>query len=309
MLKDSKVMLDRSNYKDPLSIMLSTLNLNVDICLNAQFCGSWLLGTKSGEKSFHLISHGECVLELEGQVPQTLHSGDLMIFMRQVNHRLVPNIETQAESERSDYQAGINSAATGILCGSFSYENTKTESLMRALPAALIIPNCEQSKRWINPLVKLIQLESTEPNLGSDLLIKKLTESLIIQAIRSYLRAGDFEVGMLKLVADNKLSKALLAVQNEPHLAWTVDLLAKECSMSRTAFATHFKQTSSWSPMEYVTWWRMQSAWSKLIKGESIGAVSESIGYRSEAAFSRVFKKAFDVGPGEVRAKYNEVGI
>jgi len=296
-------MLNRSSHKDPLSVMLSTLNLNVDISVNAQFCGNWLIGHKTEEKSFHLISHGECTLTLQETGPQTLYSGDLVIFMRDTPHQMLPSMAVKDKASRLDYQDGINHMATGILCGSFTYENTKIESLMCALPSLLVIKNNAQSNRWINPLVQLIQLETVEPSLGSDLLIKQLTESLIIQAIRSYIKVGNFEVGMLKLVADNKLAKALQAVQNEPQLNWTVDLLAQECAMSRTAFATHFKQISNWSPMEYVTWWRMQSAWSKLTEGESIGLVSESVGYRSEAAFSRAFKKAFDVGPGEVRGK------
>ncbi|MDA7746762.1 AraC family transcriptional regulator [Psychromonas sp.] len=294
-------MLNRSNHKDPLSIMLSTLHLDVEISMNAQFCGSWLLGHKTGEKSFHLISHGECLLAIDGQSPETLYSGDIVIFMRKVRHQLHPIEAVQAPEERQDYLQGVNNSATGILCGSFSYENTKTESLMRALPPVLVIKNDPHAQAWITPLITLIQLESSTPRLGSDILIQQFTESLIIQAVRSYINAGDFEVGILKLIADPKLTKALQAIQNEPQFAWTVDLLAKECAMSRTAFATHFKETSNWSPMEYVTWWRMQSAWSKLVAKESIAEVSESVGYRSEAAFSRAFKKTFDINPGEVR--------
>ncbi|CAM4464556.1 AraC family transcriptional regulator [Vibrio agarivorans] len=295
-------MLNSKNYQDPLSAMLSILNLKVAISVNAQFCGGWLLGHKTNEKSFHLISHGECILELNDKPLQYLSRGDLIIFMRKVHHTLKPSFNSSKEEERISPNQGIIASATGILCGSFAYENTKAESLMRALPDVLVIRNDSNVRRWVEPLINLIQLESQEHNLGSDLIIKKLTEALLIQAIRSFIKMGHFEVGILRLMADVKLSNAILAVQNAPEAPWTVERLAKECAMSRTAFATHFKNTSAWSPMEYVTWWRMQVAWSRLVDRETIYAVSSLVGYRSEAAFSRAFKKAFSIGPGEVRA-------
>jgi AraC-like DNA-binding protein len=294
-------MSDRSIYKDPLSVMLSAIHLNVDIYVNAQFCGGWLLGHKTGEKSFHLVSHGECLLTMEGEQPQVLHTGDLIIFMRAVKHQLSAIEQTQCDIERLDYDEGIREGTTGILCGSFIYENATAENILNALPSVLIVKQDKQTQKWVAPLVKLIQLESCDPGLGSDLILQQLTESLLIHSIRSYLKNGEFEMGILKLIADKKLSKALQAIQNEPESAWTVEQLAQESAMSRTAFATQFKRVSGWSPMEYLTWWRMQKAWALLAEGESVMAVAEKVGYRSESAFSRAFKKAFNVGPGEQR--------
>ena len=123
------------------------------------------------------------------------------------------------------------------------------------------------------------------------MILKQLAESLIIHSIRSYIMSGEFEIGILKLIADNKLSKALKAIQNEPEFGWTVEHLARESAMSRTAFETKFKQVSGWTPIEYLTWWRMQKAWALLSEGEPVLHVAEKVGYRSDAAFSRAFKK------------------
>lgn len=294
-------MSNRSIYKDPLSVMLSAIHLKVDISVNAQFCGGWLLGQKTGDKSFHLVSHGECLFRLDGEEDQILHAGDLIIFMRAVKHELAPFAETVCDEERLGFHDGIKPGTTGILCGSFAYENATSENILNALPPVLVVKQNAKTEAWVNPLIKLIQLESCEPGLGSDLILTQLAKSLLIHSIRAYITTGEFDIGILKLIADVKLSKALKKIQNEPELEWTVEQLAKESAMSRTAFATQFKKVSGWAPMEYLTWWRMQTAWSLLAKGESVLCVAEHVGYRSESAFSRVFKKAFGIGPGELR--------
>lgn len=297
-------MSDRSIYKDPLSVMLSAIHLNVEISVNAQFCGAWLLGHKTGEKSFHLVSHGECLLNLEGEEEQVLRAGDLIIFMRAVKHRLTPIEKMASDGERLSYDDGIKTGSTGILCGSFEYKNVTSENILNALPSVLVVKQNEQTEKWVKPLIKLIQLESCEPGLGSDLILKQLAESLLIHSIRSFITTGEFEMGILKLIADKKLSKALKAIQNEPEVPWTVEQLAKESAMSRTTFATQFKKVSGWTPMEYLTWWRMQTAWLLLTEGESVICVANSIGYRSESAFSRAFKKEFGIAPGKLRKQY-----
>lgn len=296
-------MSQRSNNKDPLSTMLSAIRLDVEISVNAQFCGRWLLGEKTGEKSFHLISHGESQLILRGAEPQILHAGDLVIFMQAVEHQLLP-IETEnAPKTVCSYRNGLLENATGVLCGEFYYENNQSENLMDSLPPVLVIKQSPQTKAWVEPLISLILLENKHYDLGSDLILKQFTESLIINAIRTYINQGDFEIGILKLMADKKLSKALQAIQNEPQTHWTLEKLAQLCAMSRTAFATQFKQVSGWTAMEYLHWWRMQKAYSMLKVGKTMIDVSESVGYRSESAFSKAFKKHFDLNPGEVREK------
>jgi AraC-like DNA-binding protein len=297
-------MSHRSIYQDPLSVMLSAIHLQVEISVNAQFCGSWVLGHKTEDQSFHLVSHGECLLRIEGEAEQILHAGDLIIFMRAVKHQLLPIEATSCDVERLNYNEGIKAGTTGILCGSFGYENATSENILNALPPVLVVKQNKQTEQWVGPLIKLIQLESCEPGLGSDLILKQLAESLLIHSIRAYITTGEFEIGILKLIADKKLSKALKAIQNEPQLAWTVEQLAQESAMSRTAFATQFRKVSGWAPMAYLTWWRMQKAWSLLTEGDPVISVAESIGYRSESAFSRAFKKEFGIGPGEIRKQH-----
>lgn len=294
-------MPNRSNYQDPLSVILSAIQLRVSISVNAQFCGGWLLGHKTGAKSFHLVAHGRCQLCLEGDTPQDLNAGDLIIFMREVKHKLKPIEGNEHKMERLDYEQGVRTDSTGILCGSFTYENTTSENILSSLPPILVVKKSLESASWVDPLVQLIQLETRDSGLGSDLIINQLAASLIIYAIRSYITAGDFKIGILKLIADKRLNKALQAMQNEPETAWTLAQLAKESAMSRTSFATQFKQVSGWTPKEYLTWWRMQKAWLLLTDGYSILHVAEKVGYRSESAFARAFKKTFNLGPGEIR--------
>ncbi|MCK8131354.1 AraC family transcriptional regulator [Pseudoalteromonas sp. 2CM28B] len=298
-------MFNRPNYQDPLSEMLLNVHLNVTISINEQFCGDWLLGDKAKRtKWFHVISHGSCSLIIDDQEAQLLNSGDLVIYTRDVKYKLVAGESTSCEAERLKYEGGLVVGSTGILCGSFTYQNNSTESVLAALPPILVIKNNEHTKHWIGPLIKLIQYENCNFGLGSELIIKQLIESLFVHSIRSYIENSTFKAGIFNLMSDNKLSRALSVIQHEPQNSWTVEKLAKECAMSRSSFATRFLKISGWTPIGYLTWWRMQKAWSLLKNGELVSNVAESVGYRSEASFAHAFKKQFNMGPGEVRKKF-----
>ncbi len=106
---------------------------------------------------------------------------------------------------------------------------------------------------------------------------------------------------MLALYGHPRLARVIAAVHQQPGRDWTLDAMASEAALSRTAFAETFKAVSGWTPGQYLTWWRMQLAWSLLSGGESTAEVAHRIGYQSEAAFSRAFQKMFQIAAGKVR--------
>jgi transcriptional regulator GlxA family with amidase domain len=106
---------------------------------------------------------------------------------------------------------------------------------------------------------------------------------------------------MLACYGHPRLAQAISAMHQHPEQVWTLESLAKEAALSRTTFAETFKAVSGWTPGQYLTWWRMQLAWSLLTDGVSTAEVANKVGYKSESAFSRIFQKTFATSAGKVR--------
>lgn len=294
-------MLERSLSADPISLIFSQLKLSVELSVNAQFCGDWWVGKKQQQRSFHLISHGDCQLSIGDERVENLSAGDIIIFVRATEHKIRPCHASEQPEQRCQPQARVNGPSTGMLCGYFAYQNRHSESLMASLPDYLLIKNTPNTQAWIEPILQLIHTENKAQRLGSDMMLAHFVESLVLHAVRSYFEQTKLETGLMALFSHPKLGQAVNAIHSAIEQNWTVELMAKACHMSRTSFATHFKQVSGKSPMEYLSWWRMLCAWDKLRQGQSVAVVAAAVGYRSEAAFARQFKKTFQTGPGEVR--------
>jgi AraC-like DNA-binding protein len=133
--------------------------------------------------------------------------------------------------------------------------------------------------------------------------ITHLADILIIQAIRSWLdSAPDANQGWLAALRDKQIGRALSAIHRAPEKAWSVTSLAKEAGMSRSGFSARFTDLVGDSVMRYLTQWRMRLARSHLLdQSESLSLLAERVGYQSEAAFCRAFKREFGVSPGNVR--------
>ena len=132
-------------------------------------------------------------------------------------------------------------------------------------------------------------------------ILKRLSELLFAYALRCYAANYEHENGILALYAHPRLAPAVQAIHKSPGQSWQIASLAEQCAMSRTQFAKLFTEVSGYTVMQYLTWWRMQLAWSKLRDGATIDQTAEDVGYRSTAAFSRAFKTEFDETVGSVR--------
>jgi AraC-like DNA-binding protein len=125
----------------------------------------------------------------------------------------------------------------------------------------------------------------------------------MVYALKCYAEGFEHHGNVLALYRNTKLFRAVRAIHSYPERSWTLASLARESAMSRTRFAELFSKEAGITATQYLTWWRMQLAWAKLSSGESVESVSESVGYRSEAAFARAFKKVFGKTVGVVRAR------
>jgi len=146
----------------------------------------------------------------------------------------------------------------------------------------------------------VLESESTKP--GADVLIDRFTEVLFIHVIRSYAQLSGVEKSYLSALTDNQLSKALSLIHDRAEKEWTVELLAAEVGMSRSAFYGRFSECIGMPPMKYLFEWRMMQAKLKIESTQkSLTAVAEEVGYQSDSAFQKAFKRFFNFTPASLR--------
>ena len=284
-----------------LSEIIRLFRMKVHVYHNEQICGNWLYREKEiGITCFHMVTKGECVLDIPGHFNTVLNYGDIVIFPHEIPHTMYPVNEMEGEQRRVPFHLIKNELGTGMLCGQAEFDHQGSSHLIDALPEVFLIRFHEKCD-WSRNIVNLILNESFNPSLASDILINRLCEMLFIYAIRQFLHDHQGDHGLLALYSDKKLHKVLDAFHQSPADNWTLEDLAKVAGMSRTSFAEHFKTLSGWTPSKYLTWWRMQLAWSKLNEGYTSAQIAEEIGYKSEAAFSRAFQKQFGISAGKIR--------
>ncbi|EHH1184080.1 AraC family transcriptional regulator [Vibrio vulnificus] len=286
---------------EPFSHLIQHMRLDVEVYHNAQVCGNWVINKdEATHTSFHMVTKGDCRLDVPDVMQETLSTGDLVIFPKELSHRLSPITPLIGEQQHLSYAQCQDPNSTGLLCAKVEFQHIGIHGILQALPCVFVI-KAEESEKWLTPIMSMILAESYQDGTGSDVIIGRLAELLFINALRAYLYSHPEQVGLLSLYAHPKLRHVISAVHQQPQHDWTLESLAKHCAMSRSALANTFRQISGSTVIEYLTWWRMQLAWSQIKAGDSIALVAESVGYRSEAAFSRAFKKAFLVSPGKAR--------
>jgi len=290
---------------DPLSEVLQLLKLDVSISHNAKVCGNWQMqDLQRTNSSFHIVTLGCCYLDAPGHYSGKLDEGDLVIFPNALVHSLKPIKPGEGEQQHLTFTEGENLSGTGLLCGEVNFKHQGSRYLLNALPPILII-KFEKAQHWIKPLLDMVVTENKSLGTVSKVIIDRLSELLFTYAIREYAIEQPEHTTILSLYGHKRLAKAVKEIHDKPEYDWTLEQLASKAMMSRTVFAEKFKSISGWTVGQYITWWRMQLAWDLLQSGEAIAPVAERVGYQSEAAFSRAFKKMFEVSPGKIRKGLN----
>ncbi|MDZ7839908.1 MAG: AraC family transcriptional regulator [Gammaproteobacteria bacterium] len=294
-----------------LDDFLRLLQLQCSVYHNQQVCGDWLLEEHAvGQTCFHLVSHGECILDVGGH-ETALRTGDVVLFPREIRHRLVPISPPGYPGERHDLSEKWRPDATGLLCAAIRFEHRASEQLLDAWPEYLIVRHHSEAARWLMPVLEQLVAVSRSGGPGSEVIVDRLAEVVFMEVVRHCIRDARQPVGFLTAYTDPALSRAMKGFHESPDEPWTLEKAAGTAHMSRARFARTFKVASGWTWRRYQTWWRMQLAWSALSKGESVLSVAQSVGYQSEAAFSRTFRRHFGMYAGEVRrgVQFNGVGL
>lgn len=264
---------------------------------------------------FHVVTSGRCWLEVEGVDPHFLQPGDLALVPHGEGHRLlsepgVPvaklfDLPREQISERYEIlRYGPGGETANLICGTVRFDHPAAHQLIRLLPKLICIETWQSPQmEWIQSTLRLMASEAKVMRPGGETIITRLADILVIQAIRTWIAEDPLaQTGWLGALQDKQIGYAILLIQRDPARVWTVASLAKEVAMSRSAFAARFKELVGESPMQYITRWKMNVALTRLKKGDvSLGEIANRIGYQSEAAFSRAFKRYIGVSPGAAR--------
>ena len=185
------------------------------------------------------------------------------------------------------------------------FDHPAARNLVEILPASIYLQAADTPPmNWIRSTLSLMAAEAKELRPGGEAVITRLGDIIVIQAIRAWIESdAAAQTGWLGALKDRQICRAISLIHRDPKHNWTVASLADEVAMSRSAFAARFTELVGEPAMQYVARWRMQLAVSMLEDERvTVGELSDRLGYRSEAAFSRAFKRIIGISPGSVTA-------
>jgi AraC-like DNA-binding protein len=225
----------------------------------------------------------------------------------------VPGILQLDREEVSDryeiLRHGGGGALTRLVCGAVRFDHPAAGNLVASLPGvirieALSAPEIEHMQLTLG----LIAAETMRPRPGGEAVITRLADVLVIQAIRAWIETHpDAQTGWLGALRDPRVGRALALIHADPSRAWTVASLAREAAMSRSAFAARFTELVGQPAMHYLTRLRMEVAVNTLSEdGATVAQLASRLGYRSEAAFARAFKRSVGVAPGAIKRRSSD---
>ncbi len=297
---------------DALSSSLSMLEVHGTVFCRAQLGRPWAVHTKGSQAAiFHVIVRGAGWIEVEGEPePLPFRAGDLLVLPHGHPHTLSDPPGTPSVHIRTlPHQPGVDGlpcvchggegADTSILCGSFHLGIEARAALLPFLPPLILASGSAGSTAaWLDATLRLLADEIDSDRPGAAIVVERLSDVLFIQALRAWVSQQRAAGGSwLAALVDPQLSRALAALHEQPGRPWTAARLARTAGMSRSAFYQRFEAVVGEAPAAYVTRWRMLVARRGLRRGDSIYDVAERVGYASEAAFSRAFKRAVGSSP------------
>jgi len=302
---------------DPLGEALHLLRMNSLLYSCCEFSEPWGMELPPiGDcLMFHVVISGRCWLEVEGAELTPLQQGDLALVPHGQGHRLLsepgaaaPHLFDIPREEVSEHyeiiRHGGGGAATRMVCGVVRFDEPAAQQLVQLLPKVIRVEASNSPEmEWIQTTLRLMAAEARDVRPGGETVTTRLADILVIQAIRSWIAQDAVaQTGWLGALQDKQIGPAIALVHREPGRPWTVASLADAVAMSRSAFAARFTELVGEPAMQYVTRWRMHVALTRLKDDEGpLGELAGRLGYQSEAAFSRAFKRFIGVSPGAAR--------
>lgn len=303
---------------DGLSQFLGAVRVEGSLFSRAEMRAPWGVQTRGAAVGiFHVVVQGGGFIEVDGlDGADGFRAGDLLVMPHGHGHVLrdLPGspyrhlLEWPSETGADGLPcvlAGADGPTTSLLCGTFSLDPEARDLLLPLLPPLIHVRGGGSTASWLDSTLRLMAEELSAIRPGGAALVARLADLLFVHVLRSWIeQAPAGTSGWLTALADPRLARALGHIHGDPGRTWSVDDLAREAGMSRSAFFSAFSEQVGETPAAYLLRWRMALARARLRRGtDGIAAVAEAVGYGSEAAFSRAFKRHVGESPSAWRRR------
>ena len=319
---------------DSLTEILAALSLSGGIFLDSRFTAPWSVVTRLRKEdcvpflamptqiiAYHFVVEGTLFVAVEDEPPIEAHGGDIVLLPRNDTHMLSSALGLRPSNGRDLIQVsptgglarishGGGGEAVHLVCGFLASEQLYNP-LIAALPAILRLDVRQSASRdWVEASMRFAANELMEGRQAESGVMSRLSELLFVEAVRAYSSTlGEKEFGWLKGLADPHVGRALALIHHNVERPWSVELLAREVALSRSAFVERFTTLVGAPPIRYLTALRLETAKLNLRETRtSVARLAKSIGYDSEEAFSRAFKREFGQSPSQWRKKQPSIG-
>jgi AraC-like DNA-binding protein len=272
---------------------------------------------------YHVLVEGTAWGHVVDGEPIHIRAGDLLLFPQGDRHvlssapgmRSAPDLSMYTQSSELplvyELAAGREGRTTRLICGFFGCDERPYNPLLTALPPVIHLP-ADGGDASMRPLAAMLDIairQERRNQPGTENVLARLSELMLVEAIRRYLaELPDTQRSWLAGLRDPVVGRALEAMHAAPHEAWTIERLGRTIGVSRSVLAARFADMVGHPPMQYLTLWRMQLASRLLHDGQAVIEVANAVGYESEAAFSRTFKKLMGTPPGQWRRRPRAAG-
>jgi AraC-like DNA-binding protein len=322
----------REEPMDALSDVLRIVRLTGAVFLDAEFTAPWCVGEPSGVEVcvehlpdaqhvviYHLVTEGRCEVSVSGEAAACALAGDLIVIPGGEAHSLgsdltrprVPGgtlVVQRGPDEVPQVRYGGGGEVTRMVCGYLACDSSLFDTVLAALPRVMIVSMREgPGAQWLTTSIRFSLTEAAGQRAGAGTVLAKLSELMFVEAIRRHIESlPPDQTGWLAGLRDRFVGRTLALIHSKPAHAWTVEELAGTVGLSRSALADRFTGLVGQPPMQYLTRWRLQLAANLLRSGSrNVAAVAADVGYDSEAAFNRAFKRELGTTPAAWRRGRN----
>ena len=297
--------------EDVLTDVLRLIRLKSCIYFMKDFRSPWAMSIGAGPVAqFHVVVRGQCVVQV-GREWHEAATGDVILFPHGISHVLADREGREPTPGQEVIQSFTGPAplfdtggvATKLLCGHFEYDQGIRHPLLAELPDMIHVKSFDAvAPGALQSIVPLLIREMGNSQPGSETVVERLAEILLVQVLRAHLQQHPDLKGFWAALCDTRLTRAIKIIHARAGEKLTLEDLADAAAMSRSAFSLSFKSVTSLSPIGYLAKWRMQQARELLQNGRlPLAHVAERVGYESEVAFSRAFRREYGESPSNVR--------
>jgi AraC-like DNA-binding protein len=301
---------------DLLSEVLQDLRLSRAGYGRSEFTAPWGIEIPYREGvRFHFVAEGSCWMRSTAHEPLFLDTGDVVLLPHGTGHVISdqPHRRAQPLQEvgprligNSTYQlsGGGGGARTLLVCCTIAFEGPTAHPLLELLPDVLLVRKSDHVEQSLPLLLNLMATEVANSRIGAATIMARLADIVMTQIVRAWIETRRSDLtGWLAAVKDSQIGTALARIHRQPGEDWTIEALAAAAGMSRSLFAERFSALLGIAPARYLTQWRMRLA-AVWLKNENMTVVevANRLGYASDAAFSRAFKRFFGMTPSDRRS-------